>query len=72
LPVSHTIGEVNGYTPSRCSVNAVTPDSGAKLGKFHQPALNGRCFAFHASIDVFSSGSPRSLGSRDWGLGTGE
>src|SRR5439155_6327303 len=54
FPVTHMIGEVSGYAPSRCSVNAVTPDSGANAGKFHQPVESGRCFAFHATVDVFS------------------
>jgi len=42
-------------------MNAVTPDSGANDGKFHHSLVIGTCFAFHARVDVFSGGSPRSL-----------
>jgi hypothetical protein len=54
------MGDETGYTSSRCSVNAVTPDAGANDGKFHQASVSGRCVAFHARIVVTSRGSPRS------------
>ena len=60
LPVSQITGDATGYAPSRCSVKAVTPESGANDGKFHHPGLSGMCVAFHARIAQFRSGSPRS------------
>ena len=60
LPLSQITGDAIGYVSRRCSVNAVTPVSGANEGKFHQASVNGTSVAFHARMAVFSSGSPRS------------
>src|SRR5438093_987526 len=63
LPVSQMTGEASGQSPSRCSVNVVTPVAGKNEGKFHQRSVSGVTVAFQCRIAALSSGSPRSIGN---------
>jgi hypothetical protein len=52
---------VIGVSPINVSENANEPVEGQNIGPSHHRAVSGTACAFHQMIQVFKTGSPRSL-----------